>query len=289
MPPQQLAEGGQGGRDARAVPGEGAAVDQLHPGAGEGGGHLVGVALGELVRLGGEQHQLGGEGGHRLGVELGVAGARVVQHRLAPGQPEQVGGIGPAAQPQPRVAPDRAGVADPAGGPAPVGVADGGDQVGVDRRRPGQVADGGGQVAELGHGPGDGGRHGHEHGQAAGLQALDVQLAVLLGVGHDQVGRQPADGGQVGVLGAPDPGQPVERAGRLHAPVGDPDQPLPHPGEHQPLGQRRDQADHPPHPVGQRDGGPAGVDDVPHASRSGGCGSRPPRSGPARTPGRPGG
>jgi hypothetical protein len=97
-----------------------------------------------------------------------------------------------------------------------------------------------------------------------GLQALDVQLAVLLGVGHDQVGLEAADGGQVGVLGPPHPDQPGQGVGRLDAPVGDPDQPLPHPGHDQPPGQRRDQADHPLDPVEEAHPGAPGVDDLAH-------------------------
>jgi hypothetical protein len=63
----------------------------------------------------GSQHQLGVASGQVGGVDPRVADGLVVQHRLAPGQPEQVDGraltwYGPrisAAEPHPRVAPDR--------------------------------------------------------------------------------------------------------------------------------------------------------------------------------------
>jgi hypothetical protein len=81
-----------------------------------------------------------------------------------------------------------------------------------------------------------------------------------------------------------------DHTGRFDAPVGDADQAVPDPGQHQPLGQGGDKADHPPNPVGEDHRPAARVDDVGHGlSRCAGSGSRPPRSGRARRSGRPGG
>jgi hypothetical protein len=81
-------------------------------------------------------------------------------------------------------------------------------------------------------------------------QAFHVDAAVLLLVGQHQVGLEGPDRGQVGVLGAADPGH-VEVRG-VGAPGGGAGQRAGAGGRDR-LGQRRDQGDDPAGGAGQRD------------------------------------
>ena len=89
-------------------------------------------------------------------------------------------------------------------------------------------------------------RHGLDVGDpdrdAALPQPPDVELAVLLLVRDDEVRAQRRHGGEVGVLGAPHPGDPAGvEVGGVGAPVGRPDEPL-GAGRRQRLGERRARA-----------------------------------------------
>ena len=223
------------------------------------------------------------------GVELGVAGGRVVQHRLAAGQPEQVGRIGPAAQPHPRVAPDRAGVADPAGGPA-------GRR--RRRRRPGrrrappprQVADGGGQVAQLGRRP--------RRRWSAWSRTRPARPPP--GAGRPACGSPrrwpppgpaPAPGprpGRGSWCPGPWPAPSRAPAGSTHQSV-TPTSRSPTPATTSHSVSDGTRLTTRPTRSGRATAAPRASTTWRTVSRCGGCGSRPPRSGRARTPGRPGG
>ena len=220
-------------------------------------------ALAERVRLGGEQHHLGVAGGQLRGVELGVAGGRVVQHRLAPASPSRSAAyVRRPSHSQGRATPGRrSGPAGPAGGgrrrprPRP-------------GRRPGR--------------PPPAGRRRRRPGRAARPRPRPRWSAWSRtrparpppGAARPACGsprRWPRPGRARGRGRPPGRGSwcpwtlaSPSSAPAGSAPVGDPDQPLPHPGDDQPLGQRRDQAHHPPDPVGQRHRGAAGVGDVAH-------------------------
>ena len=175
-------------------------------------------------------------------VAAGVIGVDVVQ--AEPGG--QVAGEGARTHHHPGVAPDRDGRA----GPRP-GRGFGPDLLGFGqpgRLRPAQ------RGAEH---PAQGRQcllkvpdHGHPDRHPGRAEAFHVDAAILLLVGQHDVGLQRFDGGQVRVLGPPDPGH--VQVGGVGAPDGGADQGL-GPGHRHRLGQGRHQGDDPAGRTGQPD------------------------------------
>ena len=174
-------------------------------------------------------------------------GPCVAEHVRESQQPEQVAGERVPADHHPRVAPDRHRRTPPGHRPHL-----GQRPLGARRGQPVRP-----DVEDLGEEPIQGIErlldrlgHGDPDLDAALPEPAYVELAVLLLVGHHEVGLERGDRGQVGVLGAPDP-RDVE-VGRVGAPVGRPDQHVGN-GRGERLGDRRHQRDHPGRSAGQGD------------------------------------
>ena len=168
---------------------------------------------------------------------------------------QQVVGIGARPHPDPRVPPHRerhpsrqprrvvphlAGLRQPADLPQPESLPE----------QPGQAAQGVVDAVDAGH----------PHRDSGGPQPFNVNSAVLLLVGHHQVGAQRGDGGAVGVLGASHP-RDVQACG-MGAPVRGADE---HAGrsEGDRLRQRRHQRNHPLGRAIQRDIRPEVIQHTP--------------------------
>ena len=210
------------------------------------GEHLRAVLGAERVRLVGQDDQRRPArlqvGQVDVRVAAGVVGVDVVQ--AEPGG--QVAGERARSHHHPGIAPDRDGGADPRTG----------DGLGPDLLGAGEPGGFGPAQREAEHPAQRRHRlvqvpdHRYPHRDPGRAQALHVDPAVLLLVGQHQVGLERPDRGQVGILGAADPGH-VQVSG-MGAPGGRADQ-RPGAGHRHRLGQGRHQRDHPPGGAGQRD------------------------------------
>ncbi len=225
----------------RAVPGEQPARHQPRRRR-----ECLGPVLGgEDVRLVRQEHDVRAGVVDLRGRDRRVAAVAPGEHVGQPCPGEEVVGVGGRADHHPRVAPDRDGHRETYGG----------------RRRPEGARLG--QPRRVGQSQrrGEEARHrverlldrldpGHPHRDAGLAEPAYVELAVLLLVGHDEVGGEGADRRQVGVLGAAHP--PDGEVGRVGAPVGRAHQQVRR-GGRQCLGQGRHERDDTRCRAGQRD------------------------------------